>query len=282
MRCCLPGGVQDSFGVGEKKCYVLRKEGDFVLPTMRSAMQAIIADNTHLTERCEAMLAALNGPFAAPLEPTYDELNPPKKEYRLTLGDTVYLGAQEYELLAYDKQTVRLYDPTFPIFNKELPREEFDRLLAENPLNDRLLQVAENAAPVADTEEPDTGEPLDAPLSVGRIDFLGTNGSVGESVEYTDAEEFVAAIKEENHAGAPMRIVLYRDGQGQTIPQDFLANWTRRHRASRSLTWRRRSWNGQNGSLTLTVWRSLSRRPTSPTSLMSPWRSAPPATAPTP
>ena len=213
----------DSFGVGEKKCYVLRKEGDFVLPTMRSAMQAIIADNTHLTERCEAMLAALNGPFAAPLEPTYDELNPPKKEYRLTLGDTVYLGAQEYELLAYDKQTVRLYDPTFPIFNKELPREEFDRLLAENPLNDRLLQVAENAAPVADTEEPDTGEPLDAPLSVGRIDFLGTNGSVGESVEYTDAEEFVAAIKEENHAGAPMRIVLYRDGQGQTIPQDFLA-----------------------------------------------------------
>ena len=57
---------------------------------------------------------------AAPLEPTYDELNPPKKEYRLTLGATVYLGAQEYELLAFDEQTVRLYDPTFPIFNKEM------------------------------------------------------------------------------------------------------------------------------------------------------------------
>ena len=53
----------DSFGVGEKKCYVLRKEGDFVLPTMRSAMQTIIADNTHLTERCEAMLAALGAPW---------------------------------------------------------------------------------------------------------------------------------------------------------------------------------------------------------------------------
>ena len=45
-----------------------------------------------------------------------------------------------------------------------------------------------------------------APLPVGRIDFLATNGSVGESVEYTDAEEFVAAIKEENYFGAPMRI----------------------------------------------------------------------------
>ena len=208
---------------GNKKMYARTGEGDFILPMMRDALRTIMEEAPQLGDRCEAVLAELNGPFAAPLEPTYDELNPPKKEYRLTLGDTVYLGAQEYELLAYDKQTVRLYDPTFPIFNKELPREEFDRLLAENPLNDRLLQVAENAAPVADTEEPDTGEPLDAPLSVGRIDFLGTNGSVGESVEYTDAEEFVAAIKEENHAGAPMRIVLYRDGQGQTIPQDFLA-----------------------------------------------------------
>ena len=216
----------NSFRIGEKKCYVLSEDNLFVLPTLRNAMQTIIRDKTHLTERCEAVLADLSGPLATPMEPTEEELNPPpppKKEYRLTLGVTVYLGAQEYELLAYNEQTVRLYDPTFPIFNKELPREEFDRLLAENPLNDRLLQVAENAAPVADAEEPDAGESPDAPLPVGRIDFLGTNGSVGESVEYTGAEEFVAAIKEENHAGAPMRIVLYRDGQGQTIPQDFLA-----------------------------------------------------------
>ena len=216
----------NSFRIGEKKCYVLSGDNLFVLPTLRNAMQTIIQDKTHLTERCEAVLADLSGPLATPLEPTEEELNPPpppKKEYRLTLGDTVYLGAQEYELLAYNEQTVRLYDPTFPIFNKELPREEFDRLLAENPLNDRLLQVAENAALVADAEEPDAGESPDAPLPVGRIDFLGTNGSVGESVEYTDAEQFLTEIQEENRVGAPMRIVLYRDGQGQTISQDFLA-----------------------------------------------------------
>ena len=215
----------DSFGIGEKKCYVPTGDNLFVLPTLRNAMQAIIRDKTHLAERCEAVLAELNSPLATPLEPTAEELDPPpppKKEYRLTLGDTVYLGAQEYELLAYDEQTVRLYDPTFPIFNKELPREEFDRQLAENPLNDRLLQVAEDTALMADAEEPDAEEPLDAPLPVGRIDFLGTNGSVGESVEYTDAEKFVTAVKEENHVGAPMRIILYRDSEGQTIPQDFL------------------------------------------------------------
>ena len=148
----------DCFGTEEKKCYVLTKEGSFVLPTLRDAMQTIIQDNTHLTERCEAMLAELNGPLAAPLEPTYEELNPPpppKKEYRFALGDTVYLGTQEYELLAFDEQTVRLFDPAFPIINKELPREEFDHMLAENPLNDRLLQVEEEVSPTAEQGEPD-------------------------------------------------------------------------------------------------------------------------------
>ena len=191
----------DSFGVGDKKCCVLTKEGSFVLPTLRDAMQTIIGDNTHLTERCEAMLAELNGPLAAPLEPTYEELNPPpppKKEYRFALGDTVYLGTQEYKLLAFGEQTVRLFDPAFPIINKELSRTEYDRLLAENPLNDRLLQVVEDESPAAEQGEPD------APQAVGRIDFLGTNGMVGDSVEYTDAEQFVAAIKDENWVGAPV------------------------------------------------------------------------------
>lgn len=40
------------------------------MPTLRDAMQAIIKDNTHLTERCETMFVELNGPLAAPLEPT--------------------------------------------------------------------------------------------------------------------------------------------------------------------------------------------------------------------
>ncbi|MFR6040335.1 MAG: hypothetical protein ACLUHL_02845 [Dysosmobacter welbionis] len=173
---------------GDKKMYARTGEGDFILPMMQDALRTIMEAAPQLAGRCEAMLAALDGPLAALLDPSYDELNPPKKEYRLTLGDTVYLGAQEYELLAYDEQTARLYDPTFPIFNKELPREG-DRLLAENPLNDKLLQVAEDAASVADVGEPDAGEPLDAPLPVGRIDFLGTNGSVGESVNYTGAED---------------------------------------------------------------------------------------------
>ena len=200
----------DSFGVGDKKCYVLTMEGSFVLPALLNAMQTIIGDNTHLTERCEAMLAELNGPLAAPLEPTYDELNPPpppKKEYRFSLGDTVYLGAQEYEMLAFDEQTVRLFDPAFPIISKDLPREEFDRLLAENPLNDSLLQVVEEA-PAAETVEPDTPG---YDLGFGH---LGNGVTVWNRLELRDGDyKTIAHI-------APNRTVTYYEGG---LPEDVRA-----------------------------------------------------------
>ena len=102
-------GCWGSFDVGEKKMYARTSDGDFILPMMREAMNTIIADNTHLTERCEAMLAALDGDLARPLEPSYDELNPPpepEKEYRFSLGDTVYLGTHEYEVLSFDENEV--------------------------------------------------------------------------------------------------------------------------------------------------------------------------------
>lgn len=135
-----------AFSAGDKKMYARTSNGDFILPMMREAMNTIVAENTHLTERCEAMLVSLNGDVAKPLEPTYDELNPPaepEKEYRYSLGDTVYLGTQEYEVLSFSDQEVVLYDTQFPLFNKTMTREEFDNRLKENPLNDHLLQVVE-------------------------------------------------------------------------------------------------------------------------------------------
>ena len=145
-------GCWGAFGVGDKKMHNRTAEGDFILPMMREAMNQIIADNTHLTERCEAMLESLSSDIAKPFEPTYDELNPPpepKKEYRFSLGDTVYLGTQEYEVLSFDESEVVLFDTQFPLFNKTLPREEFDNRLKENPLNDKLLQIVEET-PVVD------------------------------------------------------------------------------------------------------------------------------------
>lgn len=192
-----------AFSVGEKKMHARTAEGDFILPMMREAMNTIIADNTHLTAQCEAMLEALNSDVAKSLEPTFDELNPPpepRKEYRYHLGDTVYIGTQEYELLSFDEKKVVLFDTQFPLFNKELSREEFDNRLKENPLNDKLLQVVEEP-PVADNtkENPDTQETEAIPDE--ELDALPISTiKDGEVVTYPNAE---ALLDDQEEALAP-------------------------------------------------------------------------------
>ena len=192
-----------AFSVGEKKMHARTAEGDFILPMMREAMNTIIADNTHLTARCEAMLEALNSDVAKLLEPTFDELNPPpepQKEYRYHLGDTVYIGTQEYELLSFDEKKVVLFDTQFPLFNKELSREEFDNRLKENPLNDKLLQVVEDP-PVSDNtkENPDTQETEAIPDE--ELDALPISTiKDGEVVTYPNAE---ALLDDQEEALAP-------------------------------------------------------------------------------
>ena len=60
------------------------------------------------------------------------------EQYEYHLGSTVYLGANEYEILSFDDERVMLYDTQFPLFNKEMTRAEFDSKVQENPLNDHL------------------------------------------------------------------------------------------------------------------------------------------------
>lgn len=192
-----------AFSVGDKKMHARTAEGDFILPMMREAMNTIIADNTHLTARCEAMLEALNSDVAKALEPTFDELNPPpeaRKEYRYHLGDTVYIGTQEYELLSFDEKKVVLFDTQFPLFNKELSREEFDNRLKENPLNDRLLQAVEEASVADNTKEnPDTQETEAIPDE--ELDALPISTvKDGEVVTYPNAE---ALLDDQEEALAP-------------------------------------------------------------------------------
>lgn len=303
-------------------------------------------------------------------------------EYAYHLGDKVYLGAGEFEILHFDDERVTLYDTQFPLFNEEMTRTEFDSKVQENPLNDhlkvaikqpeekavefdigmgylgngltvwnravevngdyqniahispegeitfyvqdlpqgvveRIRQAAEREKPkdaalpefyqaylktkadnpsslvlyqmgdffeaYADDAEvvgtaldltqttravdhntrvPMVGFPQhrletyltmltdrgydievnaledgkritctvvsstkEAPIEskpIGRIDYLGTDGKVGESIEYTSLYSFEKDIKEENYYGVPMSIVLYKDKDGNTIPHSFI------------------------------------------------------------
>ena len=73
----------------------------------------------------------------APPEPENKE-EEPEAQYEYHLGDSVYIGASQYEILSFDENRVMLYDFDMPLFNKELSREEFDRKVRENPMNDHL------------------------------------------------------------------------------------------------------------------------------------------------
>lgn len=73
----------------------------------------------------------------APPEPENKE-DEPETQYEYHLGDSVYIGASQYEILSFDENRVMLYDFDMPLFNKELSREEFDRKVRENPMNDHL------------------------------------------------------------------------------------------------------------------------------------------------
>lgn len=67
------------------------------------------------------------------VEPTEE-----KYDYQYHLGDKVYIGADEYEILSIGISNVVLYDFKYPLFNREMSKEEFDRKVQENPANDHL------------------------------------------------------------------------------------------------------------------------------------------------
>ncbi|WP_308170311.1 DEAD/DEAH box helicase family protein [[Clostridium] innocuum] len=99
--------------------------------------------------------------------PPEQEVEPAEKEpeeaeqlqdvqYEYHLGDKVYIGASEYEILSVDDERVMLYDYDMPLFNKEFSRTEFDRKVRENLMNEHLIVKEEPAEERNETEEVQT------------------------------------------------------------------------------------------------------------------------------
>ena len=99
-----------------------------------------------------------NAPPEQEVEPTEKEPEeaeqPQDVKYEYHLGDKVYIGASEYEILSVDDERVMLYDYDMPLFNKEFSRTEFDRKVRENPMNEHLI-VKEEPAEERNEKEPE-------------------------------------------------------------------------------------------------------------------------------
>ena len=99
-----------------------------------------------------------NAPPEQEVEPTEKEPEEAEQlqdvQYEYHLGDKVYIGASEYEILSVDDERVMLYDYDVPLFNKEFSRTEFDRKVRENPMNEHLI-VKEEPAEERNEKEPE-------------------------------------------------------------------------------------------------------------------------------
>jgi len=63
-----------------------------------------------------------------------------EENYVFRLGDRVFLGAAEYEILSMDEEMVELYDPSCPLIPKRIPAAQFEERVRQTPGNEHLLE----------------------------------------------------------------------------------------------------------------------------------------------
>ena len=135
-------------------------------------------------------------------------------------GHSHALSGATYSEESHDSKGIRFKKLDCPDIS--LSWEKVSRRITDLIRKGRYLTEQEQAEYDKIQEEKALAESAPELETVGRIEYLGTNGEPGEVVAYTDAEQFIQDIREETYYGAPITVVLYRDAHGQTIPQDFL------------------------------------------------------------
>lgn len=122
---------------------------DLRIPWRKAAQRIgeLIAQGQYLTEGEQAQLAQyqeaqpVDRPQASQetMALAQEERSRQPGEYRLSLGDSVFLHGQEHFILAMAGELVELTDPQYPLLTVSYPHEQFIRLLGQDKRNDRLL-----------------------------------------------------------------------------------------------------------------------------------------------
>ena len=120
----------------EKRISELIKMDRYLNPKEKELYPAWLEQ--HEIRRAEAAEERRKREILSTAPPEKKEPEPSNERYEYHLGNTVYIGANEYEILSFDNDRVMLYDTQFPLFNKEMSRAEFDQKVQENPMNDHL------------------------------------------------------------------------------------------------------------------------------------------------
>lgn len=143
-------------------------------------------------------------------------MNPP---YDLQPETVVYIGMEKYEILTMTDSMVVLHDLTYPLFTKDMPREEFDRKLRENPANDHLKIRRPLPEPPAEKKNMEPlpaggGQGTDSPNAEKEEKQLSESDiPIGTEIVIDDRRFFVDSVDME-HGTVSLKDLTFQSGTG--------------------------------------------------------------------
>ncbi len=213
----------------------LRDEGSVLLrwPKVEKRIRELIAADRYLSnaekeayseylkeqslraESAETVPEEQNDELSESTEATAEEPNTPPKEYRITPGTMVHIGAQEYDVVFYGADTVVLQDTRFPLLQTEYSQTDFLKMLAENPLNDQLLHDVEEVAELQEdeiSEKADEVEQSEQPES--RLDEMLRQAQLAAELSEQTGQD-VFAFEEDNPE--PINVTKPEPAEKETV-----------------------------------------------------------------
>jgi len=167
-------------------------------------LRELIAADRYLTPKEEQNLALMKQEYISPVEPRIVGRGSPERQqreqpsqevrsYSVSVGDTVFIGTDEYILVFCGEETAILQDSRFPLLTQTFTREEFDQKIRENPLNNHLVATAEKTVPA---KQPDQTISLPgvAEYDIGDLVIFENSKGVEKLAEIAAIEEHSVLI----------------------------------------------------------------------------------------
>lgn len=138
-------GCASEFASGGRKTNLRLSDGEFVLPLMRDALNEIASTDTPFKERAVNILASLQGDVIKSFEISDSDFEEENENNYVSMpiykvGDIVFNGATKYSIVEMSESSVYLSDVEFELNSLDMSKEDFEKVILENPSNNHLVK----------------------------------------------------------------------------------------------------------------------------------------------
>ena len=200
------------------------KEGEKILPLMRSTLEQIADSDSTLSPKATILLNRINtdGMITALEQKAEVTSDTPQvnMDYVYNVGSKVFIGSTEYVITAISDNSIELYDDNMPLFMKNFTSAEFREKLTENPMNDRLLQVVSNYNIEAENDDKAV-EDVSVNLSEEQVEAevtsaqQSTDDLLGQTIHIDDRDFVIESIS--TNGSVSMRDNTFQQAKGFPI-----------------------------------------------------------------